>query len=112
MEPVSILLTILMQIRTFPTLLIGRFLFGILCGMYPMLASVLTKEIIPTSLLSIMGTFFSLGRTFGLVFCFAVGVAFQLNPIHEYYRIIFVIPGFFSILQTITIHFFVPDPAS
>jgi hypothetical protein len=58
-----------------------------------------------------MGTFFSLGRTFGLVFCFAVGVALQLNPFNQYYRIVFAIPGMLSLIQTITIHSFVPDTA-
>ncbi len=63
-----------MQITTFETILIGRFLLGVTCGMYPMLAPVMTKELSPASLRPLLGSFFSMGRIIGIVMCFAIGV--------------------------------------
>ena len=72
---VNLIGTVLMQITNFETLVIGRFLLGITCGMYPMLAPVMTKELTPISLRPLLGSFFSMGRIIGIVVAFAIGVA-------------------------------------
>lgn len=77
--------------------------------MYPMLAPVMTKELTPTSLRPLLGSFFSMGRIVGIVFCFAIGVALQVSNVTNYWRIIFIIPGIIGLAQTIMVFFFVPD---
>jgi SP family facilitated glucose transporter-like MFS transporter 1 len=98
-----------MQITNFETLLIGRFLLGVTCGMYPMLAPVMTKELSPPSLRPLLGSFFSMGRIIGIVFCFAIGVGLQVQNVTNYWRIIFIIPGIIGLVQTVMVYFFVPD---
>jgi len=77
--------------------------------MYPMLAPVMTKELTPTSLRPLLGSFFSMGRIVGIVLCFAIGVALQISNVTHYWRIIFIIPGIIGLAQTIMVFFFVPD---
>ena len=74
-----------------------------------MLAPVMTKELTPTSLRPLLGSFFSMGRIVGIVLCFAIGVALQVSNVTNYWRIIFIIPGIIGLTQTIMVFFFVPD---
>lgn len=106
---VNLISTILMQVTTYQTILIGRFLLGVTCGMYPMVVPVMTKELCPPSLKLILGSFYILARIIGIIFCFSIGLVLEIKNIPHYWRIVFVIPGVIVFLQTILIYFFIPD---
>lgn len=73
-----------------------------------MLAPVMTKELSPSSLRPLLGSFFSMGRIVGIVICFAIGVALDVSRVPHYWRIIFIIPGIIGVVQTIMVYFFIP----
>ena len=99
----------LVQINTFPTLVIGRIILGLCCGIYTAIAPQYIKEIAPPKLRPLMGSFFSLGRVIGMVFCYGLGVIFYETHVDAYYRIMFTMPAGFAVLQALLIFFFVPD---
>lgn len=106
---INFISTVLMQITTYETILIGRFLLGVTCGMYPMVVPVMTKELCPPSLKLILGSFYSLARIIGIIFCFSIGLILEIKNIPHYWRIVFVIPGIIVFIQTLLIYFFIPD---
>lgn len=56
-----------------------------------------------------MGSVFSIGRVFSIVFGYLLGLIFYLANVPSYYRIMFCIPGIMAILQLILLWRYVPD---
>lgn len=50
-----------------------------------------------------------MGRIFGIVFCYALGLILSLENVENYWRIMFVLPGAMAVIQTILLVLFVPD---
>lgn len=98
-----------MQITNMETIFIGRFLLGVTCGMYPMLAPVMTKELCPAEMRPLVGSFFSMGRIVGIVMAFALGVILDVTNVPHYWRIVFIVPLILGMVQTIMVFFFVPQ---
>jgi hypothetical protein len=73
-----------------------------------MIAPQYTRELSPASLRPLFGSFFSLGRITGIVFCYLLGLIFQLTNTPSYWRIMFAIPGALAIIQAILIKLYVP----
>lgn len=105
----NLLAAALVQINTIETIVIGRFVLGICCGLYTAIAPQYIKDIAPPALRPMLGSFISLGRVAGIVFCYALGVIFSQTGVRGYYRIIFAFPGGLAIFQSFLILFFVPD---
>ncbi|MCB0368668.1 MAG: MFS transporter [Bdellovibrionales bacterium] len=58
---------VLVNITTFYTLLIGRFIEGICVGFYSAIAPIYLKEIAPKELRKMLGLFFSFGKILGVL---------------------------------------------
>jgi len=69
---VNILAVILINITTFTTLIIGRFIEGICIGYYSAIAPVYLKEIAPKELRRMLGLFFSFGKIVGVLISIAL----------------------------------------
>ena len=73
---INLVSSALVQINTMETIIIGRFILGLCCGIYTAIAPQYIKEISPPKLRPLLGSLFSLGRTVGIVVCYALGVIF------------------------------------
>ena len=105
----NLLAAALVQINTIETIVIGRFVLGLCCGLYTIMAPQYIKDIAPRAQRPMLGSFISLGRVAGIVFCYALGAIFSQTGVRGYYRIIFAVPGGLAIFQSFLIFFFIPD---
>ena len=58
---------------------------------------------------ALLGSFFSLGRSVGIVSCYLLGVILYSAKCPQFYRIMFAIPALFAIIQGLGIFFLVPN---
>ena len=101
---------VLVNVNTFYTLLIGRFIEGICIGYYSAIAPVYLREIAPKELRRMLGLFFSFGKIVGvLVAIFLELILNKAIGLSWDYRIILSLTAGLSVLQAVLIFFFGSD---
>ena len=101
---------VLVNITTFYTILIGRFIEGICIGFYSAVAPIYLREIAPKELRRMLGLFFSFGKIVGvLISIFVELILVQALNVDFAFRIILSLTAVFSVLQAVLIFFFGSD---
>jgi SP family galactose:H+ symporter-like MFS transporter len=106
---VNIVAVILINITTFPTLIVGRFIEGVCIGYYCAIAPVYLKEIAPKELRKMLGLFFSFGKVVGVLVVIAMELIFDTLEVDLGWRVLLSMTAVFSLLQAVLIYFFGSD---
>lgn len=97
---------VLININTFPTLNLGRFVEGICIGIYASMAPIYLREIAPKEMRRMLGLFFSLGKIVGVMFVILLEIVLRAANVTFAYRIILSFTAVFAIIQIILLFFF------
>ena len=100
---------VLINVTTFATLNVGRFIEGICVGFYAYIAPIYLKEIAPKEMRRLLGLFFSLGKIIGVMVAVLLELILKSLNVGISFRIILSMSAVFSVLQAILIFFFGSD---
>jgi MFS family permease len=106
---VNILGVILININSFASLIVGRFIEGVCVGYYSAISPMYLREIAPKELRKKLGLLFSLGKVVGVLVIIAMELSFHALEVDLGWRVILSMTAIFSILQAILIYFFGSD---